>query len=185
MLEKPLVYLATKSSMLEKHLNKCMVDHEGSYLARFGVLTNCVKDTVGCVYYVKQSLNNDKIPEDKRKFVASLDLANGILMVLTQIILGFSISSPKMQKIWTTKLFGHLNDETFRNKLFEKIKNNETFRTISKEGFNKIMDNVHKTCKEGFTVVSSLVAATIIAKRAIVPFISTPLASYVKDKYMN
>ena len=32
------------------------------------------KDLVGCFIYTKQSLTNEKIPEEKRGFVASLDL---------------------------------------------------------------------------------------------------------------
>ena len=43
------------------------------------------KDGIGCVKYVSQSLNNDKIPEKQRNFVAALDLTNGILMILAQI----------------------------------------------------------------------------------------------------
>ena len=46
------------------------------------------KDAVGCYLYTTQSLNNKKIPEDKRKFVASMDLMNGILMVGGQTIVG-------------------------------------------------------------------------------------------------
>ena len=30
-----------------------------------------LKDGIGCAMYVTQSLNNDKIPEKKRKFVAA------------------------------------------------------------------------------------------------------------------
>lgn len=57
------------------------------------VMTNVAKDAFGCIFYVYQSLTNEKIPEKKRKFVASLDLANGILMVINQYTLGKMLSS--------------------------------------------------------------------------------------------
>lgn len=58
-------------------------------VATFTTLVSVVsKDAVGCYYYVTQSLKNEKIPEEKRKFVASLDLANGILNVALQSVLG-------------------------------------------------------------------------------------------------
>ena len=50
------------------------------------VVTSIIlKDGIGCAMYVTQSLNNKKIPDEKRKFVAALDLTNGGLMILAQI----------------------------------------------------------------------------------------------------
>ena len=49
------------------------------------VLSIVAKDGIGCYKYVTQSLHNDKIPDEKRKFVAALDLTNGLLMILAQI----------------------------------------------------------------------------------------------------
>ena len=47
-------------------------------------VSNVTKDGVNCAYYVTQSLHNERIPEDQRKFVAGLDLANGILKLLNK-----------------------------------------------------------------------------------------------------
>lgn len=43
------------------------------------------KDAVGCVMYTYQSLHNKEIPEERRGFVASVDLVNGVVMVFGQI----------------------------------------------------------------------------------------------------
>lgn len=81
------------------------------------------KDLVGCYYYVTQSLKNEKIPEDKRKFVASLDLANGILNVVLQLTLG--------------GLFGLKVGEYFNNNLAKKFFSDKTAR----EKVDKILDH--------------------------------------------
>ncbi len=146
------------------------------------------KDGIGCYMYVNQSLNNDKIPEDKRKFVAALDLTNGILMIAAQLALFFG-----MRK---------LNEPLF-NKIFQKSfdKGGQIFKTIStkirkqqreagvpvarKIKIKKEYNNIRKDCLETFKFITELAAATILAKRVIVPFIATPLAQKVKDKMEN
>lgn len=60
------------------------------------------KDLVGCVLYTYQSATNKKIPEEKRKFVASLDLMNGIIMVGGQFMIGKIID-----KKLTPRLLAH------------------------------------------------------------------------------
>ena len=49
------------------------------------------KDAVGCAMYVYQSLHNEKIPENRRGFVAALDLTNGGLMIASQLLLFFGM----------------------------------------------------------------------------------------------
>ena len=60
-------------------------------LATATVTSIILKDGIGCAMYVGQSINNDKIPEKKRKFVAALDLTNGILMIGAQIAMFFAM----------------------------------------------------------------------------------------------
>lgn len=69
------------------------------------------KDLVGCFLYTWQSLHNKEIPEEKRKFVASLDLMNGILMVGGQLVIGKLIEAKFIPK-W----FGSLYSGTVKNK---------------------------------------------------------------------
>ena len=54
-------------------------------------VSNVTKDGVNCAYYVAQSWNNERIPEDQRKFVAGMDLANGLLNVIFQTFAGTTI----------------------------------------------------------------------------------------------
>ncbi len=143
------------------------------------------KDGIGCYMYVKQSLNNEKIPDDKRKFVAALDLTNGVLMIASQLALFFA-----MRKF----------NEPLFNKLFKKSfdKEGQVFKTIAsairktqkdsglsisrKLSIKKEYDEIRKGCLDTFKFVTELAAATILAKRVIVPFIATPLAEKVKNK---
>lgn len=55
------------------------------YAAIFMVSSFVSKDAVNCVFYTYQSATNKKIPEDKRPFVAMLDLSQGIFNVVGQI----------------------------------------------------------------------------------------------------
>ena len=62
-----------------------------------------VKDGIGCYKYVTQSMRNKEIPEEKRNFVASLDLTNGLLMIGTQIGMFFlmrKFSEPIFNKLF-------------------------------------------------------------------------------------
>lgn len=145
-----------------------------------------LKDFVGCCMYVYQSVHNDKIPEERRKFVAALDLTNGALMIASQILMFFA-----MRKV---------NDKLF-HKLFKSFdkegkvmgQNIRRYRAEQKLAGEKIDDKaklrdsylgMKDVAYSLFKSVTELVAATILAKRIIVPFIATPLASKV-EKYMG
>jgi len=84
--------------VLPKHSAK-YVQNSTKYIAAAGVASIVAKDVVGTYFYVTQSLNNEKIPEKTRPFVAALDLANGVLMFATQIAmtLGLAKLLKKMQ----------------------------------------------------------------------------------------
>ena len=90
--------------------NKVFPNYEkdnAKFMSMIGVTSIVLKDGLGCYFYVKQSLNNDKIPEDKRKFVAALDLANGGLMIAMQLLMFSTISNKKAQGKIFIKLFGN------------------------------------------------------------------------------
>ena len=143
------------------------------FITGLGLASIILKDGLGCYMYVKQSLNNEKIPEDKRKFVAALDLANGGLMIALQMITFFTISRDAVQK----KIF---------NKIFESLFNRasgkgyqELLDSKGKE-FGKVFSDFHNKSIKTFGSITSLVAAAVIAKRIFVPFIATPLAEKTK-----
>lgn len=143
------------------------------FITGLGLTSIILKDGLGCYMYVKQSLNNKKIPEDKRKFVAALDLANGGLMILLQIATFLTISKDSVQK----KIFNTLFDKLFNRasrKGYQKLLDGQ-----SKE-FGKVFSDFHGKSVKTFGALTSLVAAAIIAKRIFVPFIATPLAEKTK-----
>lgn len=81
---------------------------EPAKAAAIGLVTSLVtKDAANCIIYTTQSLNNEKIPEDKRRFVAYMDLINGIINVGGQIASFFLVEhmlTPKIQGLWTGKI---------------------------------------------------------------------------------
>ena len=82
---------------------KFQEDPEGT-LAATTVASIIVKDGIGCYKYVTQSLNNKEIPEERRAFVASMDLTNGALMIGTQIAMFYIMrkySAPMFEKLFS------------------------------------------------------------------------------------
>lgn len=173
---------------LEGKINRKTFDDIIAYTT---IASVAAKDAVGCGMYVYQSMNNEKIPEKRRKFVSALDLTNGILMIASQVAMFFA-----MRQI-NTKLFNNIF-KSFNNgswKIFGKqirVNEKKALKNAGKAA-GEITDyatihNEHIGMKDiAFSVFKSfteLAAATIFAKRIIVPFIATPLASKV-EKLMN
>ena len=157
-----------------------------SVISGVAVTSIVLKDALGCYMYVNQSLNNKKIPEEKRAFVAALDLANGGLMIAAQLLAFFTINNKKVQEKMFNALFGNTLNRSFRKGMISKlIKNNESFKNLGNKLLNDNFSAFKKTASGALSMVTALVASTIFAKRVVVPFIATPLASYLKDNYMN
>ncbi|MBO6257196.1 hypothetical protein J6N69_04090 [bacterium] len=173
---------------LESKINRITSDDIIAYTT---IASVAAKDAVGCGMYVYQSLNNDKIPEKRRKFVSALDLTNGILMIVSQVAMFFAMR--KINAKLFDKIFPSFRDGAY--KLFgkqirangKKVKKPASelqlpdYSTIRNE--HASMKNIAFSVFKSFT---ELAAATIVAKRIIVPFIATPLASKVEklmDKY--
>lgn len=172
---KPAVWLGDKFDInLEKALATAVV---GSIIA---------KDGIGCAMYVTQSMNNKKIPDEKRKFVAALDLTNGLLMILAQI--GMFIAMRKYSGTIFNKIFKKSfnpvakSDTITRMRMFAAKKGEPVLRKI---GLGKVFDEkVQKGALDVFKFVLDTAAATIIGKRVIVPLIATPFASKV-EKWLD
>lgn len=151
-----------------------------NFINGLGIASIVIKDGLGCYFYVNQSMNNKKIPEDKRKFVAALDLANGGLMIAMQILLFKTISNKLVQTKLFDKMFGKHFNRAAKKGYLSIIKSRDRFKTLSEGQFNKSMDKVKDTTFDAFANIASLLAATTIGKRVIVPFIATPLADKTK-----
>jgi len=176
-------------------------DQSVSDPARFAaamLVTSIVsKDLVGCGFYTYQSLNNDKIPEEKRKFVAALDLVNGILMVGGQFAIGKIIDAKVTPKLMS-KFTGIVKDKITGiektvnpNAAFHPDNIEKTVRNIAKthkmENVNvqKVVEQINKLCRtpfeKGFGILAAAIATTALTKRTIVPFLSTPIAGWITD----
>ncbi len=166
---------ALNSSSLAKRVCTEYKKDNAKFIGSLAIASIALKDGLGCVMYVNQSLNNKKIPEDKRKFVAALDLTNGGLMILSQILMYKTISSKKCQEVMFNKVFGKL----FNAKAAEKLK--AVIKPKNEKHFDEIFNGKFKSKITGFFgIFTSLVASTIIAKRVLVPFVATPLADKAK-----
>ena len=142
------------------------------------------KDAVGCYLYVTQSLNNKKIPEDKRRFVANMDLTNGILNVVTQIGLTFGLK--KMYKPCFDKMLNKsFNSKACKNLItaFRRDAANAGESALRKLEAEKQLAQTKQTIFSAFSAVMDIFIATIIAKRCVVPFLSTPITQYFTNKH--
>ena len=156
--------------------------------AAIATVSNVSKDAVNCAYYTMQSLHNERIPEDQRKFVAALDLSNGILNVALQIAMAFGLGKAVMaifdDFIAKSKDFS-LKEEVIK----EKFKNLPANLKATTTEAQFIKDYIHdklptiKMAKTGFTVLFVNIAMQILTKRILTPLIATPMASVFKEKF--
>lgn len=160
-------------------MRKFIPDNPTDIAAKLALISTTTKDAVNCYYYVTQSLNNKKIPEEKRKFVAGIDLSNGILNVVVQFALGSLINN------YSSKLF----DNWFGKKLFTEDAAKNLHQRMKAAGCNYQEDQVikgmeanKKWAKAGFKVMAVLLVTQVLAKRVIVPFLSTPMAGVFKEQ---
>lgn len=178
-IKKPTNRLAR--TRLLKNVCKSYESNALTAIAGWAIASVILKDGLGCYMYVKQSLNNKDIPDDKRKFVAALDLANGGLMIAAQILMFLTISHPKIQEKMFNKFFGKYFNRVAQKSYQAVIKHKEEFKNLTGKEFNVAYEKFHKNIKDTFGFFVTLMASTILAKRVIVPFISTPLADYTKQ----
>lgn len=100
-------------------------------------------------------MDNEKIPEKRRPFVAAMDMASGIVTAIAQIVVGFAIANPKIQnRLW---------DSMFKNTQFKHI----------------------GAAKKSFATILALVGSGVITERVLVPLIATPLAAKMEKKFFK
>ncbi len=178
LIKKPLKSLSELKPM--DYVCKKYRANKRNFISGLGIASIVIKDGLGCYFYVNQSMHNEKIPEDKRKFVAALDLANGGLMIAMQILMFKTVSNKIVQSKMFEKMFGKHFDRAARKGYQSIIKGRERFRTLPEDQFKKGMDGIKETTFDAFANITSLIAATTVGKRVIVPFIATPLADKTK-----
>lgn len=177
---RPFTWLANTKTM-QRACDKFEVSPEKA-LAVTTLASILGKDSIGCYMYVKQSLNNEKIPEEKRSFVAALDLTNGGLMILSQLLMFCTISNPKVQNKLFGKAFNKIFSEDAKKMYAKAMRKNADFKPKTKEELYKSFDSVKKHTADMFSFLTALAASSIIAKRVLVPFVATPLAGWAQEK---
>ena len=156
--------------------------------AIIATVSNVSKDAVNCAYYTTQSLNNERIPEEQRKFVAALDLSNGLLNVILQVVTSFGLANA------ITSIFDKIADkskdfsvdegvikEKF-NSLSKELKEKTNWEQFSKE-YPQHIKARRNMARTGFTVLAVNIAMQILTKRILTPLIATPLATVFKNKF--
>lgn len=163
-----------------KNAGNHVYNNNRNYIDGLGVTSIILKDGLGCYLYVTQSLNNKDIPDDKRKFVASLDLTNGLLMIGFQLLMFFA-SKKALSKIFD-KTCGKMFDRPVKKLYQQLVKNKPGYENINGVKFTQEFEKIRDNVKDAFIGIASLASATIVGKRMLVPFIATPLAGKVEKK---
>ena len=165
------------------------VQNPAKFATNMMVLSLVSKDAVNCVFYTVQSYNNKRIPEEKRKFVAALDLVQGILNVGTQLL-----AASLIKKHLTPALFDKYIGKKLITGLSKKyseilIKKHPTLDPVALQ--KKVKDylgeksSFYEAAQGGFSLIATLLATTALCKRTLVPLIATPIAGKIKEKYMS
>lgn len=174
-----------------KYMTKKFQTNFDSALAWTTVGSIVVKDGIGCCKYVSQSINNKDIPDDRRPFVTSLDLTNGLLMIGTQIAMFFLMRkySEKMFNAVFKKSFNAENKSNILTNLRMQAKKAKEMAPNGKDVIvprkieaEKAYEEVRSTFLSIFKFVTDVGIATIIGKRILTPFLATPLAGVVEKK---
>lgn len=179
---KPANWLG-ETNLVKNKLGRKYQINDNNVITAVGVGSVVAKDGIGCALYTYQSLNNQNIPEDKRPFVAALDLTNGILMISTQIAM--TIGFTKFQNKLFAKSLGKYFDRSAAKGYQAVLAKTEKFKGITGEDFHPAFDKYKGTVVSAFTQITGLALSTIVAKRMVVPFLSTPLADSAKKWMMK
>ena len=121
------------------------------FLARTLLITSVSKDVFAYGLRVHNTLNNKNIPQDKKEYTAKVDAASAVATAITQLGTGFLVSSDKFQKFCTDKLFSSLKNSP------KELKH----------------------AKTAFNALSTLVLASVFAKRILTPIIAVKAASHM------
>ena len=169
---------------LPQHAGQKVLNNDRKFIDGLGVASIVAKDGLGCYLYVTQSMNNKDIPEDKRPFVAALDLTNGMLMIALQILMFKTVSNKVTQTKMFDKIFGRIFDRPLKKFYRAHTKTRPEYSDVTDIKYTKDFTSIRNKVRDAFGGLVSLVAATIVGKRMLVPFIATPLAGSV-ERYLG
>lgn len=173
-IDKPLKKFANSKPM--EYVCKKYRENNSKFITALSVGSIVAKDSYGCFIYVWQNEHNKNIPQNKKKFISGLDIANGSLMILAQILAYMTISKKAVQAKIFDKAFGkYFNTENY-TKIQQKLLQNGHSEKDIKQALIKNKEDI----EVAFTHFVTLLTTTILAKRVIVPYVATPLADIYK-----
>ncbi len=143
----------TESKIINNHFKRVISDD--TFAAKTIVVCSVLKDVFAYSVRYKTTMENKKIPEKRRPFVAAMDLASGAVTAIAQIVVGFAIANPK-----------------FQNKLWDKLFKGIEFKNIS-------------LAKKSFATIVALIGSGVITERVLVPLIATPVAAKIEKKFFK
>lgn len=145
----------SNSAFVKNHVTKSIKDP--SFLTKTLLLTSVSKDIFAYAIRVKNTAKNKEIPEDKKHFIMTMDAVTGVATTVVQLGTGFLIANKKLQDKVCSKIFSNLE------------KNSRAYKNASR----------------GFAALSTLIGATLLAKRILVPAISSKITGKIEQNYAN
>lgn len=119
------------------------IEHPAKFAAGMMVASIVSKDAINCVIYTYQSYNNQRIPKERRPFVAALDFTNGIINVLGQIAAFYAV-----ERFFTPKLIAKLFTGVYKDPKTGKEFHKHSTSPLSSDEIRKTVANVIKNEKE-------------------------------------
>lgn len=131
------------------------------------VISVVTKDLVGALVLFDKTYHNKKIPDKKRKYLASYELTSGSYNVLFPLTVGF---------LYTSKSFEHKLAKAVFKKLYVSPESIAKASGAAKDAMLESMKRFEKS-KKGLTQFISVIFTAIISKRIICPFVGGPMAT--------
>lgn len=161
-IRKPLLVKLTSSKAV-----KGAVEKLGKNAPMITVISVVSKDLVGALILFDQTYHNKKIPEKKRKYLASYELTSGSYNVLFPLTVGL---------LYTSKSFEHKLAKACFKKYYASPEQLAKATGAAKTAMLENMKKFDKS-KKGLTQFIAVIFTAIISKRIICPFVGGPLAT--------
>lgn len=139
----------------------------GKNVPMITVISVVSKDLVGALILFYQTYHNEKIPEKKRKYLASYELTSGAYNVAFPLTAG---------ALLTSNSFKHKTAKMAFKKYYVDPKVLEKATGATREAMEANMKTFEK-CNKGLATFVAVIFTAIISKRIICPFVGGPLAT--------
>lgn len=139
------------------------------------VLSVVSKDLVGALVLFDQTLHNKKIPENKRKYLASYEITSGSYNVIFPLTVGF---------LYTSESFKHKSAKALFNKYYVDPKDLKAAVAPARDILEAKM-KVFEKGNKGLAQFVAIIFTAIVSKRIIGPFVSGPMATIFREKVLS